>query len=738
MMNINIASLRRLSLATLLLVGLLLPSGVLAAGQMFWDWPAGRKFKEVELKGTAVDQNGFLVPGFSTFETGPSGAEVCWRVISDGDSGFYTGTGHAGEIYHTDAQGQTKVFTTLESAEVFSLRALPKGELLAGCGPDGHLFHVNAQGESRLLGQIPGGYVWAIATTADGKTIWLGTGSPAKIYRYTEDGGLEDIVTFPAQNVLDVMLDKDGTLLVSTQGPGLVYRVDPKHPDKPWLICETRQDEVRQFIRGPEEKVFFLALNNDEDGNGGADSGVGKNMAVPPSLMSLFGTLEEPVVDKAALFRLEENNGYSLWWSGSLDLMIVAWHQQWGWLGGGPLSAEEGLASVHRLTPPAGNHILASWSGGDILDLHVLDESELLVSQAHPGGIQRLGHEGDDPLMAISPALDGGRPVSWGRLSWQAVPGKGKPRWSVRSGNRSVPDETWTPWTDSWTEENHALDLPDSRFIQWRVELPRTGSGSGKPWQITAVSVSAWQKNEKPVVRSFTIENISDISLGGLVGMGDNVTQTFESGLKVEFGRKSSATNKAEPRRAAFTRPVRVMTWQGVDPNLDRLLYRLEYRRESEASWRTIVEETPEQLGSWDTSDVPDGRYHVRVRVNDRLDNPGDLVLSSTRESGPLLVDNTPPEISRLKIKKLPGLLQISLRVQDTTSVLSQAFIRLPDGQSQRLDPVDRICDSRQEDFQVEIPWPVKGRPSGDEPWQLRVEVWDLSGNAAVAEGEAP
>ncbi len=728
---------RRQFLGLLLLVGLLLPTGVLAAGQMFWDWPAGRDFEEVELSGAAIDEHGFLVPGFSIHETGPTGAEVCWRVVSHDGEQFFTGTGHAGELYHTDGHTETKLFSKLEGAEVFSLCPLPNGELLAGCGPDGHLYHVDATGESTLLAQIPGGYVWAITVTPDGKTVWLGTGSPAKIYRYTMSGELEDVATFSAQNVLDVMLDRDGTLLVATQGPGLVYRLDPRRPEKPWLICETSQDEVRQFIRGPEEQVFFLALNNGPVDSGPPDSDADKKGAVPPSLMALFGVFEEATMDKAALFRLEDNNRFSLFWSGNLDLMIVAWNSEWGWLGGGPLSDEDGLAVVHRLTPPAGQHALAAWSGGDILDLTVLNDSELLVSQAHPGGVQRLDRQGDDPLMAISPALDGGSPVNWGRLNWQGVPAAGKLRWSVRCGNRSVPDKSWTPWTDSWTEEGHDLDLPDSRFLQWRVQLPQPKAGSNQTWKVTSVSVSAWQENTPPVIREFIVENISDISLGGLLGMGNNVTQTFDSGLKVEFGRKSTAGRKADPRRAAFTRPVRVMTWQGQDINGDRLLYGLEYRREGDQSWRTIVQETPEQLGSWDTSGIPDGRYSIRVTASDRLDNPGELARSSTREAGPLIVDNTPPEITHFKVEKLPAGLRISLRARDQASVLSQAFIRLPDGREQRLDPVDRICDSRHEDFRIEIPWPMSSRQTGNEPWQIRVEVWDLFGNAVVAEGDA-
>ncbi len=133
---------------------------------------------------------------------------------------------------------------------------------------------------------------------------------------------------------------------------------------------------------------------------------------------------------------------------------------------------------------------------------------------------------------------------------------------------------------------------------------------------------------------------------------------------------------------------------------------------------------------------MADGQYSLRLTASDRLDNPGGLALSSQKESGPLLVDNTAPEISGFRIREAPGGLRLVFEARDQSSKLGQALLRLPDGQVQRLDPVDRICDSMKEEFDTEIPWPVQGRDAGDVPWSLRVEVWDLYGNVAVAEGE--
>lgn len=713
------------------------PGSVLAAGQVFWDWPAAEPFQNLNLQGVAVDEQGTLIIGPSTQRVGPLGAEVSWRVLADGKGGFFTGTGHGGEIHHTNRKGESKVLTTLNGAEVFSLWLLADGGLLAGCGPDGHLYRISADGDSQLLGQVPGGYVWSLSATADDKTIYLAAGNPAAVYRYTDDEGLVELISLPAQNALDLRLEADGSLLVCTQGPGLVYRVDPAQPKQPWLICETPQDEVRQFVQGPDNQVFFLALNEDGEQEGASLMPGNSGKAIPPSLMSLFGEPMKPQVDKAVLYRLDPDGRCTTWWAGSLDLMIVRWDKQWGWLGGGPLDEETGKSRLFRLLPEAGSYVLAQWQGGDILDLGTnLDHSggELLVAQAHPGGVRLINGDNGLPHLATSPPLDAGSPVQWGRLGWEAVPGKGKLRWSVRCGNRSVPDETWTPWSDSWSSSDQSLELPTSQFLQWRVQMPDNPQNH---WRITSVSVSAWQDNAAPVVRRFTIEKLSEISQGGLMGSSDNVTQSFESGLRVEFGRKSSQGKQAGARRAAFTRPVRIMTWQGSDPNNDRLVYQLEYRRQGDESWRDIMGETLELLGSWDTSEVPDGNYDVRLTVSDRRDNPGSLALSSQREAGPLLVDNTPPSLDPVRVEKLEGGLRLRFRAQDEASVLAQATVTMPDGRVQRLDPTDRICDSRREEFDLVLPWPETGRPAGDEPWRLRVEVWDLNGNSTRAEGEA-
>ncbi len=172
----------RVAVLLMILLGMALPGAALSAGPVFWDWPADRSFSELNLTGTALDRDGYVVPGLVERSIGSNGPEIFWRVVSDSDDGFYVGTGHGGEVYHGSPSGENWLVAQLDCTEIFSLLVLPGGDLLAGCGPEGHLYRIDSEGESRKVGTVPGGYIWAMTKAADSDVVWLATGSPAGLY----------------------------------------------------------------------------------------------------------------------------------------------------------------------------------------------------------------------------------------------------------------------------------------------------------------------------------------------------------------------------------------------------------------------------------------------------------------------------------------------------------------------------------------------------------------------------
>lgn len=725
------------------LLGLVVGDGR-AAGPTYWDWPSDRSFAELELAGTALNEDGQVMTGLSARTLGGNGPEVFWQATPDGRGGYYAASGHGGEIHHLTAGGQSSLVTRLDFAEIFSLLVLPDGELLAGGGPDGGLYRVDSRGQADLVGAVDG-YVWSQVYDPARDVVWVAGGGPGALYRYdVRRGELALQANLPVENVMALHWSAAGGLLLATQGPGLIYRQLPGRELE--LLGQTDQDEARTFIDGPDGEVFLLALESGGAAPaGGATSGApsGGQSDQSQTLLTVFGSPEQPKTAPSALYHVGRDGGVEMVWSSRRALMTAVWSARWGWLGGGEVTKGGDQSVVWQLLPPQGTAPLARWAGGDVINLLVPDPAgdKVVVCQAHPGAVTGLTRGEKRPHAALSPPLDGGRKVHWGRLRWLAEGQGDKLRWSVRAGNRSEPDESWTEWSGTWSRPDQALDVPPSRFLQWRVEFPAATDRPEAPL-LTEVSVSAWQDNLPPVIGDFQLEYLQDVTLGGMLSGSENVTQRFRSGLQAEFSRNARPDKWAGPARGALGRSVRVFTWQGTDPNGDRILYRLEYRRRGDETWRAVdmprpgKTETSETLASWDTSEVPDGVYDMRLVASDRLDNPAGLAASSQRVLGPIEVDNTAPEISGLRASATATGFVVRCKVTDASTVLAGARLRLPDGSVERVDPVDRICDSRSEEFAVEVNWPRAGVAGGAKPWLVHLEVRDLAGNVRSVESE--
>jgi hypothetical protein len=268
--------------------------------------------------------------------------------------------------------------------------------------------------------------------------------------------------------------------------------------------------------------------------------------------------------------------------------------------------------------------------------------------------------------------------------------------------------------------------------LQWRVTL----TGHDPDARVDAVTVSGWEPNLPPRIERLQLQPYGPLSAGGLMNAQENVTQRFKSGLRVEYNVSRKSGRRVDPERGEAIRPIRSFLWKATDPNDDRLLYQLEYRRVDEETWRPIGEELREEVGSWDTTEVPDGRYLVRLCASDRLDNPPEREKRSYRTTAPIVVDNSPPQISDLELQLIETGFRLQVRAKDAANAIAGATLELPDGTSERLDPVDGICDSRAERFDVAVDYPPPDRRAGPLPWRVRVEVYDRHGNVAAAEGE--
>lgn len=135
-------------------------------------------------------------------------------------------------------------------------------------------------------------------------------------------------------------------------------------------------------------------------------------------------------------------------------------------------------------------------------------------------------------------------------------------------------------------------------------------------------------------------------------------------------------------------------------------MYRLEYRRVQETLWKEIEKDLKAAKHSWDVSNLPDGKYEVRLTASDRLANPPGQVGEDSYQSEPILLDKTAPEVAEWTGQKVEGnTFDVRVLVRDKTSRLTAVEVILDGRVDERLSllPEDGILDSIEETFQVHI-----------------------------------
>jgi hypothetical protein len=122
----------------------------------------------------------------------------------------------------------------------------------------------------------------------------------------------------------------------------------------------------------------------------------------------------------------------------------------------------------------------------------------------------------------------------------------------------------------------------------------------------------------------------------------------------VQGGRPPLKRGEA-PRQPPPPTTLLNLSWKVNNPDRDPLRYRVAFREEGQPSWRDAFGEDTvltEAKYTWDTGSIPDGYYVVRVEASDEPSNPDNLTLRSSATSEPIRVDNHPPRIDQLQVRK--------------------------------------------------------------------------------------
>jgi len=298
--------------------------------------------------------------------------------------------------------------------------------------------------------------------------------------------------------------------------------------------------------------------------------------------------------------------------------------------------------------------------------------ANLVFATANKGSVGTISGNLAPKGSYTSTAMDGKQIVQWGTMRLAASsPNGAKVTVATRSGNLAKPDEkTWSSWSKEQTVNGGYIPImsPSARFLQYRLSL------------------AAGQENTGPVVSSVAM----------IYQMG-NLPPVVPS---VVFKTSSKPKEPAPVGQQKY----RMITIRAADPNGDKLIYSLEYRRVGSETWVQITDKHPKPMYVWDTLSVGDGEYELRVTAHDSPTNVTTAALSGSRVSERIIIDNTPPVIKGLSVKAAGTTATVRGTVTDASSrIVAIAYtIDSRDTWKTTLSS-DGICDSADEKLAIQI-----------------------------------
>ncbi len=629
-------------------------------------------FFEGELEGAAVNSDGSVRAGAATERTELENVPLAYSVAQRGGTTF-VGTGTNGVVYRFDGKN-VKAFANTGELLVSSLAFGSDGALYAGTLPNGRIYRIDTKSAKMKRFSIPKGakHIWALRYDKKRGRLIAGTGPEGKVFAIDPIGRATELYKAEASHIMALAGDGKGTIYAGTSDDALVLRIRPN--DEVEVVHDFPGNEVTAIDY--HDGRLAVAANEFKTAPGSQF----KPGAAKPAAASRPSTRPRP--GSGQLWRVDTDGRAEMLVSRK-DTHFTA--VQWGtdgaiYVGGG----HEGR--ILRVEPDASYSIWVDVEERQVLALDLRAENPSFVT-GDGAAIYRVQSGTRRDAAWTSKALDASFASKWGRLTWR---GRGRFVFQTRSGNTQEPGETWSAWSKGLKQPG-SVASPPGRFIQVRAKLPKDDSAV-----LRAVELFYLPQNQRA--------RVSDVQ-----------------GSRPPL--KRGETLRQPPRPTTLLN----LSWKVDNADKDPLRYRIAYREEGQPAWRDMFGEDAvlsEVKYAWDTGSIPDGYYVARVEASDEQSNPEELTLRSSATSEPIRVDNHPPRIEQLKVRK--G--HVQGRVVDELGPIARIQMSIDAGAWRDLFPRDSLLDSPSEGFDAPL-----GDLSSD-VHIIAVRAFDAAGNQANRE----
>jgi hypothetical protein len=650
-----------------------------AVGTRTFELDQGDDFKGGDLKGTAVDSAGKVRAGLNLGTTSVSDATTIWSVLPEKDGSFLLGTGNEGKLLRVK-NGKVSTVAETKALAITSLAEAWGGSVAMGTLPDGKVMKYERGKVSDLVTIKGVEHVWSVAFDKKTNSLFAATGPEGKLYRIDQGGTAQVYFDAAEQHLMSVAVAPDGTVYAGASDKAKLYKITG--PGRGSVLYDFGRTEVRAIAVSAKGEVFAIA----NEIQSGAFAPTRRNRATPDAA----GPTPKPpkTRGKGTLVKFETD--------GTPDVLLDDKTEHFTSLAlgddGRPYVGTGAEARVYTVDD-AHNSVLVADTDERMIGALGMSGKHRFVASSDPAVLHEVRGVGGTDSVWTSKVFDAGIRAKWGRMSWVST---GTLELSTRTGNTKDPDDTWSPWSKPMTAAG-MIKSPAARYFQVRARWSRD-----KDAVLSEVTIPFVTDNLRAVVTSVDITKKKKTEKGGDIP---------QSGAPIDGGTNTKVS----------------LSWKVDNPDKDKLRYKLEYRLVGTTKWYDMLKPTEKvtsETYSWDTADMPEGEYRIRVTASDDISNPPGRARSHELESGVILVDNTPPRVEGLKAtgRRIRG------RAIDGVGPIQRIEVSIVGTDDwYPFDPKDGIFDEQSEDFEADV---SSFSPSG--PVLAAVRVYDAANNFVV------
>lgn len=674
---------------------------------VFWQVSTQAELLRGEVDALSVDDEGRLRLGPATDAVLETPEPALWSLARATDGALWMGSGTDGRLYRLGADGTGTVVLDADELDVHALAADREGGVYAGTSPGGRVYRVTAGGEATVVFDPGETYVWALALDGDG-ALYVATGNPARVYRLPAGGDPALLYASDAAHVLSLAVAGDGTLLAGTESPGQVLRIDPA--GRAFVLLDAPFDEIRSLRPQPDGSVLAVAVSGQPaPGASATPAPAPAAAAAPVPTVSVTTSVTAVVVgssarpaatpasttpaasgsEKGAVYRITADGLWDRLWESSLDTPFDAAFDDQGALvvGTGP------NGKLYRVSGEPPRTVLSGQAPArQVTRLLPAADGSLWYVTSNPGKVMRQASRLAARGTYESEVHDAGAAARWGVMRWRGVtPPGSRIELASRSGNTAIPNDTWSPWSDAYTEASGSpIASPNARYLQWRATLH--GGGDASP-VLTAVTAAYLPRNLRPEITQLTVHPSGTVFQQS-ISTGDPPLAGLDE-------RPGSRAARSTVGRESYRKGIQTFRWQASDANRDPLEYSVSYQRDGDTGWHVLRTGLRETVFAWDTTMIPDGAYRVRISASDAAGNAPGAALVGERDSAVFDVDNAPPRIEVGARRREGGRVVLPFTVRDAQSPVHRVEIAAGNAEWRVVFPLDGVPDGLVERFEV-------------------------------------